>query len=108
MAVDLMGPLVWRLIRRFNNEQGRTLPRSWRVEARHVLLYVSQSAAELRTALGREAFTDVQLAVDLEELIHDLTGLRNLVRPDSREEVEDHDSSGEAPAGSALGERPGK
>jgi hypothetical protein len=86
LNLDLMGPLLWEALRKYNLSQGQPLVRSWRVEARHVLLYVSQEAASLRTALEREDMTDVQLAVELEGMISDLTGLRNAILPSSREE----------------------
>jgi hypothetical protein len=82
---NLLGPLLFDALRKFNLEQGSPLTRSWREEARHTLLYASQDAAGLRTALTRESFTDVQLAVELQQIISTLTGLRDAIRSDSRE-----------------------
>jgi hypothetical protein len=89
-ARDLLGPRLFDALRRLNLEQGKRMTRSWRVQARHTLLYVSQDAASLRTALEREDFTDVQLAVELQELISQLTGLRDVVYPGSKEEPDGH------------------
>ena len=88
MAADpnLLGPLLFKALRKYNAEQGQPLVRSWRVEARHTLLYVSQNASSLRTSLETEEMTDILLAVGLEELIGNLTGLRNSILPASREE----------------------
>jgi len=82
---ELLGPLLWDALRKFSREHGVRLTRIWREEARHALLYISQSAAGLRTALELEEFTDVMLAAELEGLISQLTGLRDAIRPDARE-----------------------
>lgn len=83
--MDLLGPKLFDALRKYNREMGAPLVRSWEVEARHTLLYVSQDAASLRTSLLREDFTDVLLAVELEHLISQLVGLRDAIAPVARE-----------------------